>query len=339
MIRVGLIGCGDHCSKSHAKVLSENKNVEIRAISECIFPEELSQRQQQFRIPYAFPSFMDMLRSVELDAVVISTPHTQHFLQARCCLESGLHVLVDKPPACRLEEIKALVSLADSSGHHLLVASQRRYDPLFCHLRDTVRDGELGELKFAEFHYGRSKRRCFTSSWRNDPALSGGGVLLDAGYHMLDILLWITGRRPQRVFGILSKLGARVETSASLTLELEEGISANLSIHLEMPPHMVREEIGLFGSRGSLLYENASLPGNVAPARMIKLRTGHQGDEVVQRQRSEEIDQAPAIDFINAILEQKPVRSSGRESIETIRAIEWIYNELNAKGYLKDKYP
>ena len=326
-IRIGLIGCGEYCSKTHAQVLSEKVCVQIAAISECVFPGELARRQQQFRIPHAFSSYEEMLHSVKLDGVVISTPHTRHFIQARCCLELGLHVLVDKPPACRSEEVQALVNLADLAGCHLLVASQRRYGSLFCRLRDKVQNGELGELKLVEFHYGRSKHPEFATSWRNDPTLSGGGVLFDAGYHVLDSLLWITNRHPLRVHGSLERKGTKVETSASFILELEGGVSANISMHLEMPPHMVREEIGFFGSEGALLYQYVSLPDNASSARIITVRGGHQSYEEIQRDRG--IDQAPAKNLIGAILDQDPAKSSGRESIETVRTIEWIYRELD----------
>lgn len=327
VVRIGLIGCGEYCSKTHAQVLSESSRVQIAAISECVFPGELAQRQRQFRIPHAFSSYLDMLHSVELDAVVISSPHTRHFIQAKSCLELGLHVLVDKPPACHSREVETLASLADSVGCHLLVASQRRYDSLFGCLRNKVQHGELGELRLVECYYGRSKHSEFATSWRNDPTLSGGGVLFDAGYHVLDSLLWITNRHPLRVHGNLERKGTKVETCASLMLELEGDVSANVSIHLEMPHHLAREEMGFFGSQGALLYQYMLLPGSVSSARLITVQEGYQSCEEVQR--NGEVDKAPARNFIAAVLDQERVESSGRESIETVRAIEWIYQGLN----------
>jgi predicted dehydrogenase len=330
MFRIGLIGCGEYCSNTHAQALSKMEHVEITAISECIYPGELARRQQQFRIPYAFLSYQDMLNSVKLDAVVISTPHALHFSQTKDCLEFGLHVLVDKPPAFRAEDIQVLVDLANSKRCYFLVASQRRYDPLFRYLRERAHNGELGKLNFIEFHYGRSMSSNFATSWRNNPVLSGGGILFDAAYHMIDGLLWITNGHPLRVRGGLKQNETQVHTSASLTLELMEDTLVSISVHLEMPPNMVWEEIGFYGSRGTFLYQRTSLPDGILSARLIEIRLGQQSCKELQNNK--EIDQAPVRNFISAILDQEPVISSGQESINTVRTIEWIYQELDKQS-------
>lgn len=324
--RIGLIGCGEYCSETHATFLTNKADVQITAISECVYPEELAQRQKQFNIPYAFSSYEEMLRNVELDGAVISTPHAYHYSQAKHCLKRGLHILIDKPPACHTEEIQELVQLADATGRHIVVASQRRYNPLFCFLHDEVQQGKLGELRFVSFQYERSIHPRFPTNWRNNPALSGGGVLLDAGYHIFDSLLWITGRRVTDVWGTLEHYQTHVETAASLVIELERNLLANISIHLGMPDHVVKEEVEVVGTKGVLLYQYLSLPGKPFSAHLNVMYAGHQTSTKVKRHKDS--DFAPAKNLIDAIRGHGPVQSSGKDSIETIRTIEWIYQQL-----------
>jgi len=333
MLRIGLIGCGDYCSRAHAKCLSEMPEAHIVAISECVYAGELEQRQRQFRIPYAFQRYEEMLRRVDLDGVVITTPHAFHFAQVRSCLERGLHVLLDKPPACHVGEIQSLVNLAHSAGRHLVVASQRRYNPVFRRWRDQVQAGELGELRFVRIHYGRDRYQNFAASWRNNLVLSGGGVLFDAGYHFLDSLLWVTGCRPLCAHGSLGRHGTEVETCVSLALELEGNVQVNISLHLEMAQHVVQEEIDLLGTRGALIYQYVSCHDTAPSAQLVTVQAGYQKREEVPRNAS--IDQAPAKNFISAILGQEAVVSSGRDSIETVRTIEWIYRELQARDRVR----
>jgi predicted dehydrogenase len=306
------------------------KHARMTAISECIYPGELARRQQQFDIPHAFLHYQDMLNTVELDAVVISTPHVLHFHQAKDCLTRGLHVLVDKPPAIRAEDIHTLVDLAHSKNRYFVVASQRRYDPLFRSLRDKVHSEAIGELRFVELYYGRSISANFATSWRNNSILNGGGALIDAGYHIIDSLLWITDDLPFRVWGGLRRNGSNVDTSAALTLELREGVLVNVSVHLEMPPGIIEETIGFFGSQGAVVYQRTSHPDHIPAAHLIEIHGGQHKRKDVPRNR--EVDQAPAKNFVGAILDQEAVLSSGQASIGTVRAIEWIYQELDRQS-------
>ena len=299
------------------------------ALSDCVYPGEQEQRRTQFGIPESYSDHQVMIERVRLDAAVISTPHACHYRQAYDCLRRGLHVLVDKPGACRAVEMERLADLAEATGRILLVASQRRYDPAYGELRSRLRSGEVGELVRIEYRYGRSRVEGFLTSWRNDPVLSGGGVLLDAGYHLLDILQWLTGRHPIGVRGYLDQRECRVDTAACLELELEGRATALVVVHLDMPPGVSREELDLIGTRGVLSYRRLGHPSLAWPIVRIESMNGifPRGED---RAAEPTIEQGPARNFIHAILGRESVRSSGRDGNATIRTIEWIYSKLGA---------
>jgi predicted dehydrogenase len=326
-IRIGLIGCGEYCSRTHASVLYKMEDTQIVAISDCVFSGELAKRQRQFDIPYGFTNYIEMLENVVLDAVVISTPHSMHFSQARYSLKKGLHVLVDKPLACRYIDGLMLVNLANSKGLHLIVAAQRRFDPTFVKIRELVQNNSLGDLRFVRFNYGRSKVPNFTKNWRNDPKLSGGGVLIDAGYHIVDSMLWITGREPKEIYGSFSRNKTNVETATSLTLDLGENAIANISVHLEMPHHGIQEELEIIGSKGVLKYQYQSLPKDLPSSTRLSIITNGYL-KIFEGAKNQICDRGAALDFVNAITDRAPIVSSGKNSLETIRVIEQIYRKV-----------
>jgi predicted dehydrogenase len=331
LIRVGLIGCGDYCSKTHAAYLAGQEGVSIQAISECIHPGELEYRQTQFSIPNATLHYEDMLETQELDAVVISTPHMQHYQQVKACLERGLHVIVDKPPACYSREIEELVQVAEREDRHLVVAAPRRFDKIYNRLRGEIQQEKaFGDLELVEIQYGRSKQAGFESTWRNLPHLSGGGVILDAGYHIIDCLLWITGHGICGSSGSLQSNGTNVETSAALSLELTENVQANLSIHLEMPRNTAQERMSFYGTRMIVRYEYDRLPSGIIGSRLVRSNGSSPLLENIPRDKFS--DFGPAENLLQLIRRQTGIQSTGRDSISTIQAIETIYASASYNG-------
>jgi predicted dehydrogenase len=131
------------------------------------------------------------LDELELDGVVIATPSALHAEQAIAAFERGCAVFCQKPLARTGAEARAVVEAARRADRLLGVDLSYRHVEAFATARELVRGGELGELLAAElvFHnaYGPDK------PWFRDPALSGGGCLIDLGVHLVDLALWTLG--------------------------------------------------------------------------------------------------------------------------------------------------
>src|SRR5206468_1708950 len=100
--------------------LVENADAELVAVCRRS-PEELEKVRSAFAIPFAFTDYRTMLDSIDLDGVIVASPHPQHFEQACAALRRGLHVLVDKPMTTNAGEARTLVALAAKSGREILV--------------------------------------------------------------------------------------------------------------------------------------------------------------------------------------------------------------------------
>lgn len=158
---------------------------------------------------------------VQVDAVVISTPHTLHYDQSVDCLRAGLHVLVEKPMVTDVRDAVHLVTIADERDLVLQVGYQRHFHPAFTEIARAVDDGWLGDVHSINAHLGQDWIVPHRDTWRTDVSLSGGGQLYDSGSHLLDSLLWMTGTRPRRIGAQMAYDSPGIDVTAALTIELE----------------------------------------------------------------------------------------------------------------------
>jgi predicted dehydrogenase len=129
----------------------------------------------------------DVLSRADVDIVVVATLHDSLAEIARAAVEAGKHVLVEKPAARRAAELIPLMEAARRRGVRVRVGFNHRYHRALRKARELVAVGALGELMFLRCRYGHGGRPGYDREWRADPALSGGGELIDQGPHVIDL--------------------------------------------------------------------------------------------------------------------------------------------------------
>ncbi len=129
-----------------------------------------------------------MHRTDGLDGVIIATPHDLHADQVRCALESGHHVLSEKPLALDPEEAQDLARLADSRQVALATGLNHRFYEPIADLLGHVERGELGRVRSVVLTIGHCDWDAFLNGWRATPHRAGGGTLADNGPHGLDLI-------------------------------------------------------------------------------------------------------------------------------------------------------
>lgn len=186
-------------------------------------------------------STIDDLLGLDLDGVVIATPSAMHADQAVRALESGAAVFCQKPLARSADETRRVVNAARAANRLLGVDLSYRFTSGMQRIRQLVANGELGDVYAVNlvFHnaYGPDK------PWFYDPALSGGGCIIDLGIHLVDLALWALDFPSARVAA--SRLFSRgrrltdtvsaVEDFASVQLELSSGAAVQLACSWNAP--------------------------------------------------------------------------------------------------------
>ena len=200
-------------------------------------------------IPY-YQSVKKMLAQVEMDAVYISSPHSAHYKQARAALRNDLHVLVEKPLTTASRHSQALISLAEKRGRLLQVSYQRNYYPPHVYARELVRQGAIGELRGVVSYVTQNWGGI--SGWRLSPKLSGGGMFMDTGSHLVASTLWITGLEPVAVSALMDNAGKKVDINAVVNVRFKGGALGTLNTLGNAARH--DERIALHGSEGCIVF-------------------------------------------------------------------------------------
>ena len=131
--------------------------------------------------------------SAEVDAVVVATTNQWLAPVAMAACEAGKHIIVEKPAARTVTELDAVIAAARKAGVVVQVGFNHRYHPALRKARELIDAGALGTLLFLRGRYGHGGRVGYEKEWRSDPAVSGGGELIDQGVHMIDLSRWFLG--------------------------------------------------------------------------------------------------------------------------------------------------
>lgn len=188
--KVGIVGVGGIANGKHMPALSKLSNVEIVAFCDII-KERAVEGAKKYGAPEAkvYTDYRDLVARDDIDVVHVCTPNLYHSEITVAALESGKHVLCEKPMAIDYAGAKAMVEASKRTGKKLSVGYQSRYRPDSSYLKSYIDDGGLGEIYFAK---AIAVRRRAVPTWGVflDEEKQGGGPLIDIGTHALDLTLW-----------------------------------------------------------------------------------------------------------------------------------------------------
>lgn len=316
-IRIGFIGTGN-IAHTHANRLQQASDASIVAIAD---PSEagLKRFRQKFGLEdvLEFDDDQKMLRQSDLDAVIICSPHTMHFQQAWNALTAGKHVLLEKPMTCTSDEAERLIEHANRMGKLLQVSYQRHCVPQFMYIRSAIAEGLIGRLTSVTATLYQDWKDAQTGTWRQDASLSGGGMLMDSGSHIIDVMLWTTGLTPQSIVAQLNCLDAPVEIDSFSAIRFAEGAIGSLNIVGKTNRGCFDERYAFIGEDGAIFYDNGR----------ISLRRN--GEEPVEP----ELPKAgtdPDRNFVEAILGRQELLVTGDYALKVLQMTEMIYE---AAGY------
>ncbi len=257
-IRFGVIGTGG-MAQGHIERLLKMPEVEMAAFAD-ISEQSLERTREKHGAAVAnvkmFSDYRKMLDEAKLDALLIATPHTLHYQMAVDSLDAGTHVLLEKPMVNKVMDAHALLKKIDETKKVVGLAYQRHGTPHFRYIREKIASGEFGGVQFVNAlqHQGWAKGTAGT--WRQDPALSGGGQINDSGSHLLDIVLWTTGLAPEKVAAFMDNRGTPVDINSALSIKFTNGAQGNISVVGDAPGWY--EDITIWCDKGAFFVRNAS---------------------------------------------------------------------------------
>ena len=200
IIRVGLLAYGA-IGDQHNSAVGATEGLRLTAASDTN-PDRLAAAKVLAPEIATFTDSTEMLNSGLIDLVVISTPPNSHYSWAKESLNSGLHVILEKPMALTVQECDELIALAASKELLLVVYQNRRFDEDFVTMKKLIDDGVIGDVFLYESFVGGYAKPC--SFWHSDVDVSGGAIF-DWGSHFIDQILAIMPGEVASVTGINQK--------------------------------------------------------------------------------------------------------------------------------------
>ncbi len=228
-VRMAMIGCGGMARHHVIQILRHQDTTEIAAVCEPS-PAAYSLLCEIFedaglRPPPNDPDLAHLLTTYrgELDAAFIVTPHVYHHDQAATCMEAGLDVLLEKPMVMTAGEALSLMGTRDRTGRLLVVAFNGSLSPQVRTAVTMLRSGELGQLLNINAVVWQGWDTHTLNTWRQNPAMSGGGFMFDTGAHLLNTTADLAGEEFVEVAAWLDNRGRHVDITAAVMARLESG--------------------------------------------------------------------------------------------------------------------
>src|SRR5579871_3153241 len=201
-VKVGIVGCGGIANGKHMPSLAKLDNVQMVAFCDIVVDRaEKAAKEYGTKGAKVYDNYNKLLDEKGIDVVHVCTPNISHAEITIAALESGKHVMCEKPMAKTAQDARLMVEAAKKSGKKLTIGYQSRHRADSQYLYQAVRRGDLGEIYYAKAH---AIRRRAVPTWGVflDEEKQGGGPLIDIGTHALDLTLWLMDNyKPKMVVG------------------------------------------------------------------------------------------------------------------------------------------
>lgn len=190
-IRFAVVGCG-HIGKRHAEMITRDAGAELVALCDIRPREELA--IDAYDVPF-YTDFNALLSSgLAMDVINICTPNGLHASMAIAAIESGHHIVLEKPMALNLTDAENVVYTSLKYSKQVFCVMQNRYSPPSVWIKEMVESGRLGKLYMVQLncYWNRDERYYKAGGWHGNAQLDGG-TLFTQFSHFIDILYWLFG--------------------------------------------------------------------------------------------------------------------------------------------------
>lgn len=319
-VGIALIGAGNVAQNIHLPILAKMPGVKLEAIVD----RQASKAQilaEKHKAVTSTKNFDEVLRNPDVDAVVVTSSTDAHAENALAAIEAGKHVFIERPAARSLAETLAIKQAADENEIQVMIGMNHRFRPDVVHMKNAVDRGEIGQVFYIKA--GWVKQRSTDARWMASADKAGGGVLVDLGVSMLDMILhtFNFGRVRSVVCNTYNQETRSVEDIVVAMITFDNGAVATI----ETSWSLMREEdlyyCNVFGKKGSAF---------INPFKLVK-KVGNKFQTTQPRQTKTQLAvykdsyEAELRHFVNAVRGIIPMVSTIDDAVERMKIIEAMY--------------
>lgn len=324
-VGLGLIGLG-YIGKIHLRHSLKLANSRLIAVSDL--SRRALKEARKSGVKKTFTKYEQLLKDPDIDAVIIALPNHLHLQCAKQAAEAKKHIFLEKPIARNVAEAKEIISVAKKNSVKMMIGYPLRFDTEFCKLKEKIKSGVLGDVEVAYasyissgpfFHRAEGYVPNPVPEWWFKKELTGGGVLIDVGCHMINLFRWYFGE----IIDIKSHLGHRfnmdLEDHAICLAKFESGTLAVISVGWFSQEYQLKVEL-----LGSVRHAKAQhlIPNPLFAAAQM-LTTGNS--------RFYWPHFAELQHFVNCLIHGVSPSPSGEDALKDLEAISLAYkNEISS---------
>ncbi|MBD3166439.1 hypothetical protein GF324_07565 [bacterium] len=321
-VRVGMIGLGGGAQVIHLPILDESDSVEIVGVCD-VDAYKVSRIANRYNVE-GFLDAVNMLKITEPDVVLICTPTITHLPLALNAMERGAHVIIEKPVTRNLDEALRLQQAARDREKLVLVAMNLRFRQDVSVLKNFLTAGELGDIWRVRAGWLKRRVTWSRSPWLHKPSISGGGVLMDLGMQMIDVVHWMLGGRAiDRViaFSHHEALGLEVEDTVCGAIHYKDGPVFLLDVSWGLMAESSLSYAYFEGKTGSAQLDPLTVYKSMQ-GEMVNVSPVRSGSSTDLYRASFEAQMYQFLQILRG--EREPV-STIDEAVDVMRIVEMIY--------------
>jgi predicted dehydrogenase len=315
-LRFGVIGCGAVTERYHLPSLQASPDVELTGFADST-PARAAGLTARAGTGRAVGDYRELLGTI--DAALVAVPNAWHEPVASDLLRAGVHVLVEKPMARTTAECDRMLAAAAERSAVLAVGHDFRYFPVAGFARGFFAAGLLGEIRRVDLRQSAGGRWPYASTAVLSPS-AGGGVLLDFGVHLFDLMLWWLGAIEPATYRDDAEGGVESESEAELRL------AGGAPVHVELSrSRLMRDTLIVEGERGTVeigVFEPALVRLTPRGGRNL---AGTAPDPRFERAPLRTVFDRQLADFVQAVRTGASPLVSGSEARRAVALVEGCY--------------
>jgi len=262
MLKVGVIGAGKVAERMHLPGFAQARGCKVTAIADVNtkLADEIAGR---FGIAEVYGDWKKMLKKADVDAVSVCTPNFLHCPMAVASSKAGKHVMVEKPIATSMQEVKRMVTAARKARRILMVEQPQRFKPAHNVMKALLAKNIVGKVHhvIGRFGHGGPEGWAPDSNWFFDPKRAFAGAMADLGIHLVDLMRHMVPTPITEVCGIVAtvqrKGRTKVEDLGALTLRYKDGTIGQACASWCFKPGGMRIEVS--GSKGVIVLDHGKV--------------------------------------------------------------------------------
>ncbi|MDO5444927.1 MAG: Gfo/Idh/MocA family oxidoreductase [Eubacteriales bacterium] len=255
-LRFGILGAGEIAVTRTIPAMLECEYAVPAAVMNTKI-EKARNTCEKFGIPAAYDSVDSLLADESIDAVYIASPVYLHTALTKKAADYGKHVLCEKPLGMNTEDALSAVEYCREKGVLLSVGLMMRYGTHIRNVKRIISEGGIGQVVS-----GNARFSCWTPDrpghWLHQIEKAGGGPVMDMGFHLIDIMQYITGMKVTAVTAMQERItfsgdDYTVDDSSTLIMRMQNGAQFVVQTNFNIPDTAAKWRLDFYGTKGRLL--------------------------------------------------------------------------------------